>query len=260
LFIGSALLRASETDDGIVSSARKSRTFTTYLKDDSVVAASTSGAVTLTGTVADISHKSLAQDTVESLPGVKSVDNQLVTKEANPAEHSDAWISMNVKASLLFQRSVSASRTDVNVKDGIVTLSGEAFGQAQKELTTEYARDIDNVKEVRNEMTVVSTPAQPAEIIEEQPDDASITARVKFSFRPHRSTRSLKMKVETSNGVVTLGGIASNDAEKLLVTRRVTDITGVKSVINNMTLDAAVSNTSAPIRPLGPKNLRVVSQ
>ena len=61
---------------------------------------------------------------------------------------------MKVKTALLFHRNVRATKTDVNVKDGVVILSGEASSRAQKELTTEYARDIDNVKEVKNEMTV----------------------------------------------------------------------------------------------------------
>jgi osmotically-inducible protein OsmY len=41
--------------------------------------------------------------------------------------------------------------------------------------------------------------------------------------------------------VVTLGGTAKNAAEKDLVTKLVTDINGVKSVVNNMTIEAAVS-------------------
>jgi len=42
----------------------------------------------------------------------------------------------------------------VYVKDGVVTLQGEASSLAQKELTTEYAKDVDNVKEVKNNMTI----------------------------------------------------------------------------------------------------------
>ncbi len=85
LFINSPSLRANETDDRIESSAKKSYVFKTHLKDDSIKTVSKNGDVTLTGTVADSSHKSLAQDTVESLPGVKSVDNQLKIKRENPA-------------------------------------------------------------------------------------------------------------------------------------------------------------------------------
>ena len=241
LLITSAPLRASDTDDRIESSAKKSYVFKTYLKNDSIKTESKNGDVILTGTVAEASHKSLAQDTVENLPGVKSVDNRLKIKGENPAEHSDTWISMKVRTALLFHRNVSATGTTVYVKDGIVTLQGEASSLAQKELTTEYAKDIDNVKEVKNNMTIAKTPAIPSETIGEKIDDASITAEVKASLLSHRSTSALKTKVETTDGVVTLSGIAKNAAEKSLVTKLVTDINGVTSVINNMTIAVPVA-------------------
>ena len=240
LFVTSASLRASDTDDRIESSAKKSYVFKTHLKHDSIKTVSKDGAVTLTGTVADSSHKSLAQDTVESLPGVKSVDNQLKVKGESPAEHSDGWVSTKVKTSLLFHRNVRATKTDVNVRDGVVTLTGEASSMAQKELTTEYALDVEGVKEVKNEMTIVKAPAKTVETIGEKIDDASITAQVKASLMSHRSTSALKTKVETTDGVVTLSGIAGNAAEKSLVTKLVTDINGVNSVINNMTIAVPV--------------------
>jgi hyperosmotically inducible periplasmic protein len=204
---------------------------------------SASGVVTLTGTVGEDSRKSLAENTVASLPGVTRVDNQLKSKGENPAQHSDAWIGMKVKSALLFHRNVRAAKTDVNVKEGVVTLTGEASSQAQKELTTEYANDVDNVKEVKNEMTIAKTPAQPEETIGEKIDDASITAQVKSSLMSHRSTSALNTKVATTDGVVTVTGIAKNAAEKSLVTKLATDINGVTSVINNMTLELkATSN------------------
>jgi osmotically-inducible protein OsmY len=237
LLVTSASLRASDTDDRIESSAAKSYVFKTYLKDDSIKTESKDGVVTLTGTVAEASHKSLAQDTVTGLPGVKSVDNQLRVKGGQPAEHSDTWISMKVKSALLFHRNVSATGTKVYVNKGIVTLQGEASSQAEKELTTEYARDVDNVKEVKNLMTIATTPATASETMGDKIDDASITAQVKSSLMSHHSTSALKTGVETTDGVVTVSGIAKNDAEKSLVTKLVTDINGVNSVINNMTIE-----------------------
>jgi len=182
ILVTSPSVRASDTDSRIESSAAKSYVFKTYLKDDSIKTESKDGAVTLTGTVAEASHKSLAQDTVASLPGVISVDNRLKVKGESPAEHSDTWISMKVKSALLFHRNVSATGTTVYVKNGIVTLQGEASSMAQKELTTEYAKDVDNVKEVKNNMTIAKTPAQPVETMGDKIDDASITAQVKSSF------------------------------------------------------------------------------
>jgi osmotically-inducible protein OsmY len=241
LLVTSGSLRASETDDRIESAARKSYVFKTYLKDDSIKTESRNGVVTLTGTVAESSHRSLAQDTVEGLPGVTSVDNQLKVKVESPTEHSDAWIGTKVKSALLFHRNVRATKTDVNVKDGIVILSGEAANMAQKELTTEYAQDVEGVKEVKNQMTIAKTPAKPEQTFTEKMDDASITAQVKSSLSSHRSTSAAKTKVETKDGAVTISGVAKNDAEKSLVTKLVTGINGVNSVINNMTIAPPVA-------------------
>ena len=233
----------ADTDSRIESSAKKSYVFKTYLKDDAIAVHSKDGVVTLKGTVAESAHKSLAEDTVESLPGVKSVDNHLVVKGENHAEHSDGWVGVKVKSALLFHRNVRATKTDVNVQDGIVTLSGEANSQAQKELTTEYAKDVEGVKDVKNQMAVVAkTPGKPDRAIGEKIDDASITAQVKSSLLSHRSTSAIKTKVQTTDGVVTLSGIARNAAEKSLVTKLVNDIDGVNSVVNNMTIEVASNN------------------
>jgi osmotically-inducible protein OsmY len=236
MLITSSPLRAADTDSRIESSAAKSYTFKTYLKDDSIKVDSKDGIVTLTGTVADASHKSMAENTVASLPGVTSVDNQLVVSGKPLAEHSDAWITTKVKTALLFHRNVSATGTTVYTKDGIVTLQGEASSLAQKELTTEYAQEVDNVKEVKNDMTIAATPAAPDATVGDKIDDASITAEVKSSLMSHSATSAIHTGVTTTDGVVTLSGIAKNDAEKSLVTKLATDINGVTSVINNMTI------------------------
>jgi hyperosmotically inducible protein len=240
MLMTSAPLRAAETDSRIESSAAKSYTFKTYLKDDSIKTVSKDGVVTLTGTVAEASHKTLAENTVAGLPGVKSVDNQLLVSGEQPAEHSDAWITTKVKTVLLYHRNVSGTGTSVYTKDGVVTLQGVASSAAQKELTTEYAKDIDNVKEVKNEMTIAKNPAMPDATIGDKIDDASITAQVKSSLLSHRSTSAMHTGVTTTDGVVTLSGIAKNDAEKSLVTKLATDIIGVTSVINNMTIAVPV--------------------
>ena len=245
LLTGSSV-RAADTDSRIESAAAKSYTFKTYLKDDSIKTSSKDGVVTLTGKVAEESHKSLAEDTVASLPGVKSVDNQLVLSTESPVKHSDTWITTKVKTALLFHRNVSASGTTVSTKDGVVTLQGVARSLAAKELTTEYAKDIDNVKQVKNEMTVAATTTadatatpKPEPTLGDKIDDASITAQVKAALLTHRSTSALHTGVSTSGGVVTLTGVAKNDAEKSLVTKLATDIEGVTSVINNMTIIVA---------------------
>ena len=242
ILMSSVSARASDTDSRIESSAANSYTFKTTLKDDSIKTESKDGAVTLTGTVADESEKSLAENTVASLPGVISVDNELQISGDQPAEHSDAWITAKVKTALLFHRNVSASGTTVYTDNGVVTLQGVANSLAEKELTTEYAKDVDNVKSVNNEMTIAATPGAPDATMGDKIDDASITAEVKSSLMSHHSTSALHTSVSTTDGVVTVGGIAANAAEVSLVTKLATDINGVTSVINNMTIAAPVAS------------------
>jgi hyperosmotically inducible periplasmic protein len=227
---------ASKMDNSIESSARQSYVFKTYLKTDDIKIQSLDGVVTLTGTVSEESHKALAQETVTGLPGVKSVDNKLEVKGERPADNSDAWLITKVKTALLFHSSVSGFKTEVNAKDGIVTLQGEATSLAQKDLTTEYAKDVEGVKGVNNEMTVAKT-SKKTQTVGGKIDDASITALVKMTLFQHRSTSGLNTSVVTKKGVVTLGGKAKNAAEKDLATKFAKDVNGVKEVKNQMTIE-----------------------
>ncbi len=272
LLVISVPVYGSKTDNGIESSARKTYVFRTYLKDDDIKIQSKDGAVTLTGTVAEEPNIMLAQATVEGLPGVKSVDNQLKLKDEPGAGSPDALVSARVKLDLLSHRNLRGSKTDVQVKDGIVTLSGEAENQAQIDLTTEYIRDVEGVKDVKNDMTlsvaektmgekagdvgkkigdtassvskkigdtagdVGKKIGNTAGDVGEWIDDASITALVKGTLLYHRSTSGLNTKVETTKGVVKLTGSAKNPSEKELATKFVEDVYGVKSVNNQMTI------------------------
>jgi len=227
---------ASEMDNRIESSARKSYAFETYLQTDDIKIQSVNGVVTLTGTVSEASHRLLVRESVASLPGVKSVENRLVVRGEPLAEDSDAWLMMKVKTTLLFHRSVSGFNADASdVKGGIVTLRGEATSQAQKDLTTEYAKGVEGVKDVRNQMTVAG--AKTSRTVGQDVDDASITAQVKIILLYHRSTSALDTSVSTEKGVVTLGGKAKNKTESYLVAKLVNNVNGVKSVKNLMTIE-----------------------
>jgi len=228
---------AAEMDDRIESSFKQSFIYKRYLKDENIKISSKEGAVTLSGSVSDESEKLIAYNIAEALPNIKSVDNRIEITGEHPAEKSDTWISMKVKGTLMYHRNVNAIKTEVSVKDGVVNLKGEASSQAQKELTSEYAKDIDGVKEVNNEMTIAADPEPAHQTMAEKIDDASVTAQVRMALLTHRSTRYVSTKIATKDGEVTLTGIAKNDAEKSLITKLVTDIQGVVSVKNQMTVE-----------------------
>ena len=185
-FLINVPLFASGTDDRIESAAKETYVFKTYLKDDNIKMQSKDGLVTLTGTVSEASHKSLAGETVAGLPGVKRVDNRLVEKDGAPAAKSDAWLITKVKTTLLFHSNVNAIGTEVLAENGIITLRGEATSVAQKDLTTEHVMDVEGVIKVNNEMTVAnaaiktdkSAMTNKADTMGEAIDDTSLTALV----------------------------------------------------------------------------------
>jgi osmotically-inducible protein OsmY len=228
-----AAFASSATDSKIEDAAKASYNYRTVL-EDKVTVKSTEGVVTLKGVVADKDLKSLAEDTVSNLPGVLRVDNQ-ITLDPALKEHSDAWIAWKIRYQLLVHANVSNRDTKVVVTDGVVTLTGTVENLAQKELTGEYAKEIDWVKSVKNEL-VVQAPGTPAATIGESIDDASITSQVKYALLTHKSTSAIKTKVSTNDGVVVITGEVANDAEKSLVGKLAGRIRGVKSVTNNVTV------------------------
>ena len=228
---------ASDIDNTIESSFKKSFVYKTYLKDENIKITSKDGAVTLFGEVFDDAHKPMAESTAEALAGVKSVDNKIVIREDRLPENSDTWIRMKVQTALVFHSQVSASKTEVYVANGVVTLKGTAASAARRDLTTEYAKKVDGVKKVINNMKL----AKP-ETIGDKIDDASITGQVKMTLILHSSTSAIRTTVTTRDGVVTVGGKAQNNAEIDLVTKLVEDVDGVINVINTMSVDPSLKN------------------
>lgn len=236
-----AVLGDPETDRKIENAAASSYNFRTVL-DNQVKAEAEDGVVTLSGTVLDRHQKSLAEDTVRSLPGVIEVRNHLDVS-APGQERSDGWIALKIRSILMLRTNVSATNTDVTVRDGVVTLEGVAESDAQKELTETYARGVEGVRSVRNEITLME-PGEArrladARTVGERIDDSSITAQVKYALLTHDATSALKTNVDTRDGAVRIRGTARSEAEKKLVTDLARAVRGVASVSNDMAVSAS---------------------
>jgi hyperosmotically inducible periplasmic protein len=236
LFLPTLMTRASEMDDRIEMAATQSYVYKTYLNNDAIIIKSESGSVTLTGTVKEQFHKSLAADSVEALPGVKNVDNQLTLKEETPIDSADRWLRLKVETALLFHTDVNSMTTKVTAENGAITLRGEAIDAEERSLAAEYARDVEGVVSVKNEMTLPAAPNPPRRTLSDKIDDASITTLVKASQLAHLSTSTITTKIETRDGVVTITGVAKSAQEKKQITRLASKTIGVQKVMNEMTV------------------------
>lgn len=235
VFAPVAVFAGSDLDDKIEHAAKNSYNFRTVL-DDQVKAKSSEGVVTLSGTVRDGDLRSLAEDTVRDLPGVMSVKNEIKISAEDMDKKSDSWIAFKARATLLTKANISSANTKLDVKEGVVTLTGTAENEAQRELTAAYIKDIEGVQSVNNQIAVGRpTSGEKSETtMGEKIDDASITAQVKYALLSHRSTSAVRTEVNTRNGIVTLNGQATSSAERDLVTKLARDVKGVQSVNNQM--------------------------
>jgi len=255
-----AAFAGNDQDDRTEKSIKDSYTFRATL-DNHVKVDVDNGVATLTGKVQDEGQSRLAEDTASEYPGVSHVVNKIkVSDEAKAG--SDEWIAMKARSRLLVKANVSLTHTDIQVRNGMVILTGTADSQAQKELTEEYVKDLDGVKSVKNDIQVVERKAERDEdkadrahdkavraeeraedkakhdgyTAGDRIDDSSITAQVKYELLAHRSTSALQTHVKTVDGRVMISGDASTDAEKDLVTKLAKSVRGVQAVDNNMTV------------------------
>ena len=167
-----------------------------------------------------------------------ALDNSPIPMIKTPASDnkSDLILAKRVRNMLLFHNNVNAAKTKISVRDGVVTLQGEADSQAQKELTEAYADAVKGVVDVDNYITVSPAPSKPKTIYNII-DDSSIASQLRTELLFHKSTSILRTQVKTKDGVVTLSGKVKNRAEKDLIAQLASNIEGVKKVVNDITLE-----------------------
>ncbi len=134
------------------------------------------GNVVLTGKVENSVDKKLAEELVANIDGVTSVDNKLTvvsdkdmegdmsddmedTVDEGTSELTDAKIATVIKTRLLMDTDISGFDIDVDVENGVVTLTGDVDSDAERDLAVEIAKNVSDVKDVESNLRVVTETA-----------------------------------------------------------------------------------------------------
>ncbi|WP_334048768.1 BON domain-containing protein [Alteromonas gracilis] len=134
------------------------------------------GNVVLTGKVENSVDKKLAEELVANIDGVTSVDNKLTvvsdkdmdgdmsddmedTVDEGTSELTDAKIATVIKTRLLMDTDISGFDIDVDVENGVVMLKGDVDSDAERDLAVEIAKNASDVKDVKNDLRVVTKTA-----------------------------------------------------------------------------------------------------
>ena len=150
---------------------------------------------------------------------------------------TDKQLQRDVLDELQYEPSVDASKIGVIAHDGIVSLTGTVASYAEQNAATHAAERIAGVKAVANE-TKVEVPSV------HQRDDADIAQAVLNALKWHVWVPQDDIKVSVERGWVTLEGTVNSKFQRTSADDAVRYLTGVKGVINLISVKQPAINSS----------------
>lgn len=160
------------------------------------------GVVTLRGTVGSFRQKREATQDAERIFGVESVNNDLEVRILNQDRRDDADLRGDVLQALMLDGLVP-STIDAKVDDGVVTLSGTANWQFERDEAEFVASNILGVVSVDDEIDLV--PAAPS--------SGDVKHSIKKAMERNAKLDADSLSVDSSNGTITLDGTVSSWAD-----------------------------------------------
>ena len=173
---------------------------------------------------------SLACDRTDNANNANRPANANANANVNVARDtgtSDSWITAKLKLALLADGRVSGFATDVDTKDGVVTLSGKVDEQANKAAAEEVAKGISGVKSVNNQIQVVPD-AKRSQV---NAADDKIEDEIKKVMDADAGLKGLGLRADSNAGVVTLDGSVDTHDQLVKAAQAVRKVPGVKSVV-----------------------------
>lgn len=180
--------------------------------------------VILTGTVPSYSDLLEAEEDAYSIPGVVAVDNRLGVNPAVSPVPSDTDIRTRVENVLDWNPVIDASRIDIAVDDGVITLRGAVDSFWQKDKAWDLASNVSGVVDVINEIRV--------DPLEEITDEDVMDDILNALDRSYVDVGDVDITVDDC--VVTLEGTVHDYYEYRTVEQIAHFTTGVCDVRNNL--------------------------
>ncbi len=161
------------------------------------------GNVTLTGAVNNILARQRAERIARTVKGVRMVENRIVVLPADT--FTDQEIRKNVKSALLVDPATDAYELEVEVTNGVVTLSGKVDSWQERRLAGKVAKGVRGVVALQNDVLVTDPIDRP---------DPEIQADISQALAWNAFIDDNMIAVEVDDGNVTLSGVVGSAAEK----------------------------------------------
>ena len=169
---------------------------------DAIAVSADDGAVTLRGTVGSFRQKREAKQDAERVYGVKSVKNDLEVRIMNQDRRDDADLRGAVLQALMLDALVPDT-IDAKVSDAVVTLTGRADFQFERDEAEFVAGNVIGVLWIENDIQLMAPTPSPKDVKHD----------IKKAMERDAKLDADDVDVESSNGTVTLTGTVSSWAE-----------------------------------------------
>jgi osmotically-inducible protein OsmY len=147
---------------------------------------------------------------------------------------TDAQIQQDVIEQIKWNPQLNAAEVGVAVKNGVVTLSGQVGSYLKKTEIEKEARKVAGVRAIAEDIQVgLSAP--------DQRTDADIAQVIIQALNWHAGIPEETVKVKVEDGWVILEGELEWEYQRELVRARVTNLVGVRKIINNITLKQKIT-------------------
>ena len=196
------------------------------------------GAVSLNGQVPSEDIKAMAGAIAKDTSGVKELNNNLTVNPGtrpNPEASrlndrvADLEIKMIAEEALRKNPELKDSQIALAVRERKVTLNGTVETESQKNLAQQTAWGVQGVVSVVNNIGVTTIPTNAA------PED-KLAKKVEFELYSTKAFSLNSLQIHSLDGTVTLAGSVATRAEKLLAEKIAQTVSGVRKVINNLSV------------------------
>jgi hyperosmotically inducible periplasmic protein len=159
--------------------------------------------------------------------------NSNATANANRSEsgatRSDSWIALKTKLALVASSPTSGYETEVDAKDGVVTLTGKVDTNEVKTEAEQIARKVEGVRNVNNQLQVVPEARRK----EVNAADNKIKEEIQKLMDGDPKLQTLSLSVDSNAGVVSLDGSVDTVEQLWQAAAAIRKVPGVKSVVTS---------------------------
>ncbi len=185
------------------------------------------GAVTLSGHIPTYLQKLAAKQAVKRVSGVTAVVDHIDVLLESLHRTTDEGLAERIANVLRWNVSVPGSGIQAEIKNGIVTLTGEVEWQYQR------ANIVANIAHVGGVINVDNLIA-----LKPRAHTSDIRHRISDALKRHADVEAGKVSIAISNGTVTLTGSVGSLEEMDRVEDAVWAAPGVTKVIDNLRVGA----------------------